>query len=98
MKNVDGMEMAYEKDDSNPRVNGSYSTLGKVNLNITFNDSKNHKSIPIEFKVLGPDWSGPDLILGGPWFRENGATLDICDSKLLLDDNFAIPFKEVKWE
>jgi hypothetical protein len=29
------------------------------------------------------------------WLRENGATLDICNSKLLLDDNFAIPLKEV---
>ena len=65
---------------------------------ITFNSEK-HKSIgPSEFIVLGPDWPGPDLILGMPWFRENGATLDICNSKLLLDDNFAIPFKEVKYE
>ncbi|CAB4403266.1 unnamed protein product [Rhizophagus irregularis] len=72
----------------------SYSTLGKVNLHIGFNDGKKHKSTPSEFIVVGPDWPGPDLILGGPWFRENGATLDICNSKLLLDDNFAIPFKE----
>ena len=44
-KNVDGMEMAYEKDDSNPRVkswngSGSYFTLGKVNLLISFNSIK----------------------------------------------------------
>ena len=76
----------------------SYSTLGKVNLHIGFNDSEKHKTIPSEFIVLGPDWPEPDLILGMPWFRENGATLDICNSKLLLDDNFAIPFKEVKYE
>ena len=74
----------------------SYSTLGNVNLHIGFNDSEKHKNISGEFVVLGPDWPGPDLILGMPWFRENGATLDICNSKLLLDDNFAIPFKEVK--
>ena len=76
----------------------SYSTLGKVDLHIGFNDGKKHKSTPGEFIVVGPDWPGPELILGGPWFRENGATLDICNSKLLLNDNFAIPFKEVKYE
>ena len=43
-KMFDGMEMAYEKDDSNPRVNGSYSTLGKVNLCITFNDGEKSKT------------------------------------------------------
>jgi hypothetical protein len=47
--------------------------------------------------VLGPDWPDPDLTLGGPWFRKSSATLDICDSKLLLNDNFAIPFKEVDY-
>jgi hypothetical protein len=37
--------------------------------------------------VLGPDWPDyyPDLVLGMPWFQENGATLDICNSKLLLE-------------
>ena len=41
---------------------------------------------PVEFIVLGPDWPDyyPDLVLGMPWFQENGATLDICNSKLLL--------------
>ena len=73
----------------------SYSTLGNVNLHIGFNDSEKHKNISGEFVVLGPDWPGPDLILGMPWFQENDATLDICNSKLLLDDNFAIPLKEV---
>ena len=53
---------------------------------------------PVAFIVLGPDWPDyyPDLVLGMPWFQENGATLDICNSKLLLDNNFATPFKEVK--
>jgi hypothetical protein len=96
-KYVDEMEMVYEKDDINPRVHGNYSTLGKVNLCITFNDGKKHKSIPTEFIVVEPDWPDhfPDLTLGMPWLRENGATLDICNSKLLLDKNFAIPFKKV---
>ena len=46
----------------------SYSTLGKVDLHIGFNDNKKHKSIPTEFIVVGPDWPDhfPDLILGGP--------------------------------
>jgi hypothetical protein len=39
-KYVNKMEIVYEKDDINPRVNGNYSTLRKVNLCITFNDSK----------------------------------------------------------
>ena len=52
----------------------SYLTLGKVNLHIGFEDGKKHKSIPVEFIVLGPEWPGPDLILGGPQFQENGAT------------------------
>ena len=35
---------------------------------------------PVEFIVLGPDWPDyfSDLVLGGLWFQENGATLDIC--------------------
>ena len=78
----------------------SYFTLGKVNLHIGFEDGEKHKSTPVEFIVLGPDWPDyfPDLVLGMLWFQENGATLDICNSKLLLDNNFAILFKEVKHE
>ncbi|PKK56551.1 hypothetical protein RhiirC2_799775 [Rhizophagus irregularis] len=45
----------------------SYSTLGKVDLHIIFNDGEKHKSTPGEFIVVGPDWPGPDLILGGPY-------------------------------
>jgi hypothetical protein len=98
-KYVDGMGMAYEKDDINPRVNGIYSTLGKINLCIAFNDGEKRKNIPSEFIVVGPDWPDrfSDLALGMPWLRENGATLDICNSKLLLDDNFAIPFEKVNY-
>ena len=98
-KHIDELGITYhDKSNSIETPDASYSTLGKVNLCITFNDGKKHKSIPSEFIVVGPDWPDhfPDLTLGGPWFRESGATLDICNSKLLLDDNFAIPFKEVK--
>ena len=83
----------HDKSNSIETPDASYFTLGKVNLHISFNDSEKHKIISSEFIVLGSD-----LILGMPWFRENGATLDICDSKLLLGDNFAIPFKEVKYK
>ena len=70
-KNVDGMKMAYEKDDSNSRVKswdgaGSYFTLEKVNLHIGFNDSEKRKTISSEFIILGPDWPEPDLILEMP--------------------------------
>jgi hypothetical protein len=89
--------MVYEKDDINPRVHGNYSTLGKVNLCITFNDGKKHKSIPTEFIVVGPDLPDhfPDLTLGMPWLRENGAKFDMSNLLFSIDDNFAIPFKEV---
>ena len=98
-KHIGELGNAYHDENNSIKTpDASYSTLGKVNLQIGFNDSKKYKSTPVEFIVLGPEWPGPDLILGGPWFQENGATLDICNSKLLLDDNFAIPFKEVKNE
>ena len=90
----------HSESNSIVTPDASYSTLGKVNLHIGFEDGEKHKSTPVEFIVSGPDWPDyfPDLVLGGPWFQENGATLDICNSKLLLDDNFAIPIKEVKFE
>src|SRR2546423_15055981 len=77
----------HSENNSIETPDASYSTLGNVNLHIGFNDGKKHKSISGEFIVLGPDWPDyfPDLILGMPWFRENGATLDICNSKLSLD-------------
>ena len=91
-KHIGELGITYHSE-SNSIVtpDASYPTLGKVNLHISFEDGEKHKSIPVEFIVLGSEWTGPDLILGGPWFQENGATLDICNSKLLLDDNFAIP-------
>ena len=61
----------------------SYSTLGKVNLHISFNDGEKHKSIgPSEFIVFGPDWPGyyPGLVLGNPWLQKNNATIDMYNS------------------
>src|SRR2546429_9656531 len=88
----------HDKSNSIETLDASYSTLGKVNLYIGFDDGEKHKRTPVEFIVLGPEWPDyyPDLVLEMPWFRENGATLDICNLKILLDDNFTIPFKEVK--
>ncbi|RIA79840.1 hypothetical protein C1645_839798 [Glomus cerebriforme] len=56
----------HSESNSIATYDATYSTIEKVNLHISFNDSKNHKSTPVEFIVLGPDWPGPDLILGGP--------------------------------
>ena len=90
----------HSESNSIVTPDASYSTLGKVNLHIGFEDGEKHKSTLVEFIVPGPDWPDyfPDLVLGMPWFQENGATLGIYNSKLLLDDNFAILFKEVKRE
>ena len=45
--------------------------------------------------VLGSDWPEhyPDLLLGNPWLQKNNATIDMCNSLLTIDDNFAIPIK-----
>jgi hypothetical protein len=94
-KNISELGITYHSENNSIETpDAIYSTIGKVNLHIGFNDGEKHKSTPGEFIVVGPDWPGPELILGGPWFRENGATLDICNSKLLLDNNFAIPIKK----
>ena len=98
-KHIGELGITYHNESNSIETpDASYSTLGKVNLHIGFDDGEKHKNTPVEFIVLGPDWPDyyPDLVLGMPWFQENGATLDICNSKLLLDDNFAIPIKEVK--
>src|SRR6266511_984496 len=47
----------HDKSNSIETPDASYSTLGNVNLCITFNDSKKHKSISSEFIVVGSDWS-----------------------------------------
>jgi hypothetical protein len=97
-KHISELGIAYHNENNSIKTpDTSYSTLGKVDLHIGFNDGKKHKSISGEFIVVGPEWPGPDLILGGSWFRESGAILDICNSKLLLDDNFGIPFEEVNY-
>ncbi|PKY57917.1 hypothetical protein RhiirA4_479357 [Rhizophagus irregularis] len=74
----------------------SYSTLGKVNLHIGFNDGEKYKTTPSEFIVVGPDWPDyfPDLVLGMPWLRENGVNFDMHNSLLTIDDNFTIPFEK----
>ncbi len=98
-KHIDELGITYhDKSNSIETSDASYSALEKVDLHISFNDGEKHKSTPGEFIVVGSDRPGPDLILGGSWFRESDATLNICDSKLLLDNNFMIPFKEVKYE
>ncbi|PKK56405.1 hypothetical protein RhiirC2_800096 [Rhizophagus irregularis] len=67
-KHINELGIAYHSESNSIETpDASHFTLGKVNLQIGFND--------------------------GPWFQENGATMDICNSKLLLDDNFVIPFK-----
>ncbi|PKC64245.1 hypothetical protein RhiirA1_462717 [Rhizophagus irregularis] len=58
----------YDENNCIKTPDASYSTLGKVDLHIGFNDSKKYKSIPSEFIIVRPDWLGPDLILEGPWF------------------------------
>jgi hypothetical protein len=93
------VKIAYAKDNSIPRVNGflgeSYSILGRVNLRVILNDGKKHKRIPTKFIVVGSDWPDrfPEILLGSPWMRENNVTLDICNSKLLLANNFAFPYR-----
>ncbi|GBC19168.2 hypothetical protein GLOIN_2v1765345 [Rhizophagus irregularis DAOM 181602=DAOM 197198] len=77
----------------------SYSTLGKVNLHIGFNDGEKYKTTPSEFIVAGPDWPDyfPDLVLGMPWLQENGVNFDMHNSLLTIDDNFTIPFEKVDY-
>src|SRR5436190_11141596 len=93
------VKIAYAKDNSIPRVYGfldeSYFTLGKVNLRIILNDGEKHKIISTEFIVTGSDWPDqfPEILLGSPWMRENDVALDLCNSKLLLANNFASPYR-----
>ncbi|PKY33493.1 hypothetical protein RhiirB3_495293 [Rhizophagus irregularis] len=70
-KHIGELRITYHSE-SNSIVtpDAFYSTLGKVNLHIGFEDGEKHKSTPVEFIVSGPDWPDyfPDLVLGGPWF------------------------------
>ncbi|GES89914.1 hypothetical protein GLOIN_2v1848414 [Rhizophagus clarus] len=73
-KHIGELGNAYHDENNSIKTpDAFYSTLEKVDLHIGFNDSEKHKSIPTEFIVIGPDWPDhfPDLILGGPWFRES---------------------------
>ena len=60
---------------------------------------KDRVGITGEFTVVGPDWPDhfPDLTLGMPWLRENGANFDMHNSLLTIDDNFTIPFEKVNY-
>ncbi len=58
----------HDKSNSIEASDASYSTLGKIDLHISFNDSEKHKSTFGEFIVVRSDWPGPDLILEGSWF------------------------------
>nr|CAG8580880.1 710_t:CDS:2 [Entrophospora candida] len=71
---------------------------GKVELQTSFSRASStnvggkHKSTdPVEFLVVEPDWPGPDLMLGNPWLQKNGAIINMCNNKLSIHDNFAIP-------
>ena len=59
----------HDKSNRIETPDTSYSTLGKVNLHIGFNDSEKHKTILSEFIVVRPDWPDhfPDLILRILW-------------------------------
>ncbi|GBB92286.1 hypothetical protein RclHR1_19980004 [Rhizophagus clarus] len=97
--------------EENIPIETSINTSANVNyisqkhigeLGTTYHSESNRIEIPdASYPTLGKvkDWPDhfPDLTLGGPWFRKSGATLDIRNSKLLLEDNFAIPFKEVNY-
>ena len=89
----------HDKSNRIETPDTSYSTLGKVNLHIGFNDSEKHKTILSEFIVVRPDWPDhfPGLTLGMPWLRENGANFDMHNSLLTIDDNFTIPFEKVDY-
>jgi hypothetical protein len=66
-KHISELRITYHsKSNSIVTPDASYSILGKVNLYIGFEDGEKHKSTPVEFMVLGPDWPDPDLTLGGP--------------------------------
>jgi hypothetical protein len=63
-KLTDELKMVYDKEMASSDGK-SFSILGNVKLRIRFEVSrKEERSMePSEFKVLGPDWTGPDLII-----------------------------------
>ena len=68
-KHIGELGIAYhDENNSIKTLDATYSTIGKVNLHIGFNDGEKHKSTPSEFIVVGSDWPDyfPDLVLGGP--------------------------------
>ena len=68
-KHIAELEITYHnKSNSIKILDISYFTLGKVNLYITFNNGKKHKSISSKFIVVRSDWPDhfSDLTLGMP--------------------------------
>ena len=64
-KLTDELKMVYDNKEMASSDGKSFSILGNVKLRIRFEVSgKEERSMePSEFKVLGPDWTGPDLII-----------------------------------
>jgi len=74
-KFINELGLVHHVNESNcPELqtpDGSFSVLGKVELQTSFNVDGKHKSTdPVEFLVVGPDWPGPDLVLGKPWLQK----------------------------
>src|SRR6266542_2886282 len=68
-KYISELEITYhDKSNSIEAPDASYSILEKVDLHISFNNGEKHTSTPGKFIVVGSDWLGSDLILGGSWF------------------------------
>jgi len=68
-KHISELGITYHnKSNSIKILDISYFTLGKVNLYITFNNGKKHKSISSKFIVVRSDWPDhfSDLTLGMP--------------------------------
>jgi len=55
-KYISELEITYHSENNSIKtLNASYFTLEKVNLCITFNDDKKHKSISSEFIIVRSD-------------------------------------------
>src|SRR5215470_1293786 len=83
--------------EKNIPIEASIDTSANVNCihisirNYIHSENNNIKTPITSYSRIHSSWTDyyPNLV---PWFRENGATLDICNSKLSLDNNFTIPF------
>ena len=96
-KHIGELGITYPSENNSiVTPDASYSTLGKVNLHIGFEDGEKHKSTLVEFIVLGSDWPDyfPDLILKILWLWENGTNFDMHNLLLTI---FMIPFEKVDY-